>query len=142
MGRMGRDGGDVCSNDFSRCLECHGVRHDTLHERLKCLFGDWMLGLHWGVTWRSPSHAVTTEVVTTNMRKRLKSLLGNSSLSPPSSLSPLSPPSSPSPLSPPSSPSPPSPPSPLTTESVCGDCGNCRRTDRLLKICFYCGGSG
>ncbi|MCT7959017.1 hypothetical protein [Laspinema palackyanum] len=56
----------VCSNDFSRCQECHGVRHDTYPEQLKRLFGDWRLILHWGVTWRMPSNAETTEVVTTN----------------------------------------------------------------------------
>ncbi|WP_254567440.1 hypothetical protein [Oscillatoria sp. HE19RPO] len=46
---------------------CHGDRHDRHPCGLKRLFGDWMVCLQWGVTWLLPSHAVTTEVVTTNI---------------------------------------------------------------------------
>ncbi|MGL5195999.1 MAG: hypothetical protein ACRC8Y_20625 [Chroococcales cyanobacterium] len=46
---------------------------------LSAWLGDWMLCLQRGVTWLTPSNAVTTQVVTTNRKKRLKSLLGNSS---------------------------------------------------------------
>ncbi|MGL5193758.1 MAG: hypothetical protein ACRC8Y_09145 [Chroococcales cyanobacterium] len=70
IGERGGDGEDrenVCSNDFSRCQECHGGRHDTYHERLKHLFEDWIDRLFKErVTWLRPSNAVTTEVVTTN----------------------------------------------------------------------------
>ncbi|MCT7966499.1 hypothetical protein NG799_09165 [Laspinema sp. D1] len=48
-------------------LLCHGDRHDTYPSGIKLLFGDWGDRLQKGVTWHLPSHAATTEVVTTNM---------------------------------------------------------------------------
>ncbi|MGL5192882.1 MAG: hypothetical protein ACRC8Y_04705 [Chroococcales cyanobacterium] len=55
-------------------LSCYGDRHNRSNLRVYRLPG-WGLdaGADMGVTWLMPSNAVTTEVVTTNKRERLKS---------------------------------------------------------------------
>ncbi|WP_254563895.1 hypothetical protein [Oscillatoria sp. HE19RPO] len=54
----------------------YGDRHNPSNLRVYRLPG-WGLeaGPNMGVTWHWPSNAVTTEVVTTNKRERLKTLL-------------------------------------------------------------------
>ncbi|WP_368013132.1 hypothetical protein [Laspinema palackyanum] len=48
-------------------LSCYGISHNTSNRRFYPLSA-WQLEAEaeMGVTWRSPSNAVTTEVVTTN----------------------------------------------------------------------------
>ncbi|MCT7958552.1 hypothetical protein [Laspinema palackyanum] len=60
----------VCSNDFSRCQECHGGRHDTHNDQIKSLFGPLRDRLAGG-RYESDRfrNAVTTSVVTTNSQK-------------------------------------------------------------------------
>ncbi|MGL5192479.1 MAG: hypothetical protein ACRC8Y_02580 [Chroococcales cyanobacterium] len=69
QGNCWGDGGDVQRPDFSRCQECDGGCHHTSNRRVYSLSA-WGLvrSPPMGVTWHQPSHAVTTQVVTTNRR--------------------------------------------------------------------------
>ncbi len=64
---MGEIGEIVCSNDFSRCFCVMASAMTLILRGLNTCLGTGAIAALEGVTWQMPSHAATTEVVTTNM---------------------------------------------------------------------------